>query len=83
MMITPMEYKIVLKLQTITEQPENINKINYSGSLGIGFDYPITSSVLFNLEPIFKYYLSPINKITESKVHPYTFGIMAGVRYSF
>jgi len=68
---------------TITEQPENINKINYSGSLGIGFDYPITNSVLFNLEPLFKYYLSPINKIAESKVHPYTFGIMAGVRYSF
>lgn len=68
---------------TITEQPDNINKVNYSGSLGIGFDYPITNSVLFNLEPIFKYYLSPINNIAESKVHPYTFGVMAGIRYSF
>lgn len=67
----------------ITEQPENINKVNYSGSLGIGLDYPITSNLLFNLEPVFKYYLSPINNIGQTKVHPYTFGIMTGIRYSF
>lgn len=67
----------------ITETPENINKINFSGSIGIGFDYPITKSVLFNLEPIFKYYLSPINNLDAVQVHPYSFGIMAGIRYSF
>ncbi len=67
----------------ITMEPDNIHKVNYSGSLGIGFDFPITSSILFNLEPVFKYYLSPINKIEETEVHPYTFGIMTGIRYSF
>jgi hypothetical protein len=66
----------------ITQNPENINNINYSGSVGVGFDYPITSGILFNLEPVFKYYFSPINK-TETKVHPYSFGIMTGIRYSF
>jgi len=67
----------------LTPEPDHVNKINYSGSLGIGFDYPVTSNILINLEPVFKYYLTPINKIEETKVHPYTFGIMTGIRYSF
>ncbi len=67
----------------ITPEPDNINKINYSGSIGIGIDYPVASNILFNLEPVFKYYLSPINNLEATRVHPYSFGILTGIKYSF
>ncbi len=65
------------------EETNDINTMNYSGSLGIGFNYPITSNLLISLDPIFKYYLSPINSNPETEVHPYTFGIMTGINFNF
>jgi hypothetical protein len=65
------------------EETNEINTFNYSGSLGFGFNYPITSNLLISLDPIFKYYLSPINSNPETEVHPYTFGIMTGINFTF
>jgi len=65
------------------EETKDINTLNYSGSLGIGFNYPVTSNLLISLDPIFKYYLSPINSNPETEVHPYTFGIMTGINFNF
>lgn len=58
------------------------NTVNYSSSLGFGIEFPFTNKLFFNLEPVFKYYLSPIrNEYVTS--HPYTIGVMTGVSYSF
>lgn len=65
------------------EATNDVNTLNYSGSLGIGFNYPVTSNLLISLDPIFKYYLSPINNNPETEVHPYTFGIMTGINFNF
>lgn len=65
------------------EETNEINTVNYSGSLGFGFNYPITSNLRISLDPIFKYYLSPINSNPETEVHPYTFGIMTGINFTF
>ena len=62
---------------------QNINSVSYSGSLSVGFGYPISQNLDLNFEPFFKYYLTPINTNPETSVHPYSMGILSGVRYSF
>jgi len=57
---------------------DEINSVNYLGSVGIGFDYPLLKKVAFSLEPRFRYY---INSIDKNNVHPYSFGIFAGFSY--
>ena len=60
-----------------------INKINYQGSVGMGFEYPILSNMSFNLEPRFRYYINPLDNSSQINVHPYSFGIFAGISYLF
>jgi hypothetical protein len=62
---------------------ENVNKTNYNGSLGFGIEYPLSGKILFNLEPIFKYYFSPISETKDVDVHPYSVGLMTGISYKF
>jgi hypothetical protein len=66
------------------EGPTNhINKINYIGSVGFGISYPVTTRLQLNVDPVFKYYLSPINNDNETETHPYSLGVMTGINYSF
>lgn len=58
----------------------DINKVNYQGSVGLGFDYPLMDRLSISLEPRFRYYLNPIDQRFD--VHPYSFGIFAGISYS-
>jgi hypothetical protein len=58
----------------------DINKVNYQGSVGLGFDYPIMERLAFSLEPRFRYYLNPIDQ--RFNVHPYSFGLFAGISYT-
>ncbi|MBN1598740.1 MAG: PorT family protein [Bacteroidales bacterium] len=67
--------------RTVSDRTENINSFDYSGSLGLGIDYPVSPNILVNLNPVFKYYLSSDN--SRSGLKPYTFGIMTGFSYSF
>lgn len=60
-----------------------INNVNYLGSVGLGIDYPIMNKVAFSLTPRFRYYLNPIDKSSQINVHPYSFGIFAGISYTF
>lgn len=59
---------------------KDINKVNYQGSVGLGFDYPIMERLAISLEPRFRYYLNPIDQ--RFNVHPYSFGIFAGFSYT-
>ena len=60
-----------------------LKTFNYSGTIGFGFDYPLSKKIIFNIEPFFKYYLSPINESSQAKAQPYMIGIMTGLNYSF
>ncbi len=60
---------------------DEINQVNYIGSFGLGFEYPLVSGFAFSLEPRFRYYLNPIDK--SALIHPYSFGFFAGVTYNF
>jgi hypothetical protein len=57
----------------------DINKVNYQGSVGLGIDYPLMENVSFSLEPRFRYYLNSFDKSSVIDVHPYSFGLFAGV----
>lgn len=67
----------------LTTSVENVNKTNYNGSVGFGIEYPLSGKILFNLEPIFKYYFSPISETKDVDVHPYSVGLMTGISYKF
>jgi len=61
----------------------DINHVNYQGSFGMGFEYPITSGFALTIEPRFRYYLNPIDKSSQIDVRPFSFGFFAGVNYVF
>lgn len=68
---------------TLEGSTQDLNVFNYSGTVGFGFEYPLSKKILFSMEPFFKYYLTPINKSAANDAHPYMIGIMTGVNYSF
>jgi hypothetical protein len=61
----------------------DITQINYLGSVGLGFEYPLVSGFTLSIEPRFRYYLNPIDKSSQINVHPYSFGFFAGISYIF
>jgi len=58
-------------------------KLNYSGIIGLGFEYEISSRIRLNLEPTLKYYLNSINISKPLDTHPYYFGFFTGISYLF
>lgn len=62
---------------------EGLNHISLSSSLGMGMEYNLSEKLSLNLEPTFRYYLNPYNKVTGSNIHPYSFGVFSGVSYKF
>jgi hypothetical protein len=64
-------------------ETSEINTVNYQGSFGLGFEYPINSGFAFTVEPRFRYYINPINKSSQVSVRPFSFGFFAGFNYVF
>lgn len=62
---------------------EGLNRINYSGLIGIGFEYPLLKNLILNVEPKFRYYMNPIDKDQVYDIHPYSIGIFSGISYLF
>ena len=60
----------------------NLNSVSFSTNVGVGFDYKISKSLKFNVEPMFKYQLNPY---TDSSVDfkPYFIGIYGGLSFKF
>jgi len=57
--------------------------MNYSGILGVGLNYALSSKLYLSVEPRFKYYLSSLSENSDITYKPYTFGIYTGISYSF
>jgi hypothetical protein len=62
-------------------ETEDIKNLSYNGIIGFGFEYPLISKLNFNLQPTFRYSLNPLNE--SGNVHPYSFGVFTGIKYSF
>jgi outer membrane protein with beta-barrel domain len=62
---------------------EGLNPITVSSSIGMGLEYNFSENLSLNLEPTFRYYLSPFNDMVSSGMHPYSFGVFSGISYKF
>ncbi len=64
-------------------ETKGLNMFSLSSSLGMGMEYNFSENLSFNMEPTFRYYLNPFNQLTNSEIHPYSFGIFSGISYKF
>ena len=64
-------------------QTENIKLLNFTGTLGLGFEYSVTKKLSLNLEPTIKYFLNSLNTESQVGTHPYFFGVYSGVSVAF
>ncbi|MGB4291497.1 MAG: hypothetical protein WBJ37_01275, partial [Bacteroidales bacterium] len=62
---------------------EGLSPVTFSSSVGLGIEYKLTTNFSFNLEPVLRYYITPLGGITGSMVHPYSFGILSSIFYNF
>jgi hypothetical protein len=61
----------------------NLSPMTFSSYLGMGVEYNLSRSVSLNLEPTFRYYITPVGGMAGSAIHPYSFGILSGISYKF
>ncbi|MRR18705.1 hypothetical protein EG827_00790 [bacterium] len=62
---------------------EGINTHNISSQLGLGMEYNLSSKISFNVEPVFKYYMTPISNISGAFYKPYSLGVYSGFFFKF
>jgi hypothetical protein len=62
---------------------EGLNPANFSSSLGLGFEYNFSGKISLNIEPTFRYYITPLGDLVGSSIHPYSFGVLSGFSYKF
>jgi hypothetical protein len=60
-----------------------LNKFNFTGSLGVGFEYNLNYNWSLSFEPTFRYFLNSINTSSSTKTHPYYFGVYSGMNIYF
>ncbi|WGD35721.1 hypothetical protein [Olleya sp. YS] len=63
-------------------EANNINPLSFSTNLGIGLNYKFNNTLIFNLEPTFKYQLNAFND-TSGNFNPYILGLYTGFSYRF
>lgn len=69
--------------KTLVGKTEDMELMNYSGTLGMGFKYGLSKHFFLNLEPRVKYYLNSLNSNESVSYKPYTIGIFTGLSYQF
>ncbi|MDX9729312.1 MAG: outer membrane beta-barrel protein [Bacteroidales bacterium] len=62
---------------------EGINMHNISSQLGLGMEYSLSRKITFNLEPVFRYYMTPLSDISGSLYKPYSIGFWSGFSFKF
>ena len=69
--------------KTLVGKTNDMEVMNYSGTLGVGFKYGLSKSFFLNLEPRVKYYLNSLNNNESVSYKPYTIGVFTGLSYEF
>jgi hypothetical protein len=62
---------------------EGVNVHSISSQLGLGMEYNISTNISFNLEPVFKYYVTPVSNLSGTLYKPYSVGFFSGVFFKF
>jgi len=66
-----------------TGEVSGIESVSYSTRLGLGIDVPLSRNFIINLEPMFKYFITPVNNTTSVEYRPYSMGFNTGISYRF
>jgi len=69
-------------LTTEIGEANNINDLNFSANMGLGFNYKFSPKVQFNIEPIFKYQLNTFSEVDGTFI-PYSIGVYSGLNFKF
>ena len=67
---------------TYIGEATNINGISYSLNFGLGFNFPFSKKMSFNIDPKFKYQINTFND-TSGNFRPYIIGLYTGLNYKF
>ena len=69
--------------KSLVGKTNDMQTLNYSGTLGMGFKYGLSKRISVNLEPRIKYYLNSLNSNSSVTYKPYTIGVFTGLSYEF
>ena len=69
--------------KSLVGSTQNMESLNYSGTLGIGLKYGLSKRFYLNVEPRVKYYLNSLNSNSDVTYKPYTIGVFTGLSYEF
>lgn len=67
---------------TTLGEASNINNVNFSGNLGLDFDYKLNKKLFINVSPMFKYQLNTFSK-NDGGFKPYFLGVYTGLNFRF
>ena len=67
---------------TTLGEASNINNVNFSGNLGLDFDYKLNKKLFINVSPMFKYQLNTFLK-NDGGFKPYFLGVYTGLNFRF
>jgi hypothetical protein len=62
---------------------DGLSPVTFSSSIGMGLEYNLSERMSLNLEPTFRYYITPLGGVVGSSIHPYSFGILSGFSFKF
>ncbi len=74
-------YLVEDRKKTYVGYTQGMDAFSVSSSLGLSLEVPLYKSVFFNMEPRFKYFLTPVNSHTGYT--PYSFSMLAGFGIRF
>lgn len=63
-------------------EASNLNNFNFSGNVGVDFDYKVNRKIFINMSPMFKYQLNTFSK-KAGGFRPYYFGVYTGLNFRF
>jgi len=69
--------------KSLVGRTKDMEAMNYSGTLGLGFKYGLSKRISLNVEPRVKYFLNSLNSNSSVTYKPYTIGVFTGLSYEF
>ena len=69
--------------KSLVGKTQDMQLLNYSGTLGVGLKYGLSKRIFLNVEPRVKYYLNSLNNNSSVTYKPYTIGVFTGLSYEF
>ena len=70
-------------VKSLVGKTQDMQSMNFSGTIGLGFKYGLSKHIFLNVEPRIKYYLNSLNSSSSVTYKPYTFGVFSGISYQF